>query len=158
MEPDPPEVPTEDDTLEGDFDLNVWKMRLAAGKYDGHLIEMASQLSQRAIGDNRRRWVITWREDVVTEDEYTLEAASHAQDFSQMPWGVMNMSMGMDVQMNAKVAQALLYGMARTRFKLSDKDARKAVGELPAASLLDVLDYFEAEPLGKDDSPESVTT
>ena len=148
------DVPSEDATLTGDdgFDLNLWKIRLAAGKYDGHLIEMASHLAQRAINDNRRRWRIRWRDDELTEDDYTLTAAGHAETYTGMPWGVMNMSMGLDVQMNAKVAAGLLYGMARDRFNMDDKTARKAVGELPASDLLDVLDYFESPPLGKDDT------
>jgi len=151
-------LPSEEDALtagdDGGFDLNTWKLRLGAGKYDGHLIEMASHLAQRAITDNRRRWRIRWRGDEVTEDEYTITAASHAEDYTSMPWGVMNLSMGLDVQMNAKIAAGLLYGMARTRFNLSDKDARKAVGDLPANELLTVLDYFESEPLGKDDTDQ----
>lgn len=154
-------IPTEDEILVGDkggFSIEQWAFALKAGKYDGHLIEMAAKLSQRAMIGNRRRWRIRWRDDEVTEDTYTLTAASFAEDFSGLAWGVLNVSMGHNVQMNAKVAQALLYGMARTRFGMNDQTARKAVGELPSASLLEVLDYYEVEPVGKGDSDQLRTT
>lgn len=158
-EPDAPEVPSEDDTLLGEdgFDFDAWKLRAAAGKYDGHLLDMAAFLAKRAIAGNSRRWKIRWRGDEVTEDDYTLTAVRHAEQFAGMQWGVMNLSIGVDIQLSGTVAQALLYGMARTRFHMDDKAARKAVDEVRAIDLLDILEYYEA-PGKAEGSPEPTTT
>lgn len=150
----PDEVPSEDDTLvagpDGMFDLDTWELRLKAGKYDGYLVEMAQKLSRRAVGENTRRWRIQWRDEEWTEDDYTLQAARHAEKFSGLPWGVLNLSMGTDAQMNALVCEALLYGLGRDHYGMDDPEARQAV-KMPAARMLEVLSYFDADEPGKDD-------
>jgi len=160
-ESDPPELPSEEEILtaaDGDFDIDRWKFAVAGGKYDGHEVEMASFLSMRAQAATTRRWRVKWRDDEITEDTFGSRGAEAAEEFAGIAWGVM-MTMDADLQMFAKIPRAILYGIARDRFKMDDRAARKAVDEVPARDLAfgdGIFSFYDVPPVGKADSDSEV--
>lgn len=152
-----PDAPTEDETLLGgesgnDFDFDRWSKRLATGKYDGHVIEMAGALHQRAMDLNTRRWKVHFQNLDFTEDTISAEAAEHAERFSGLGWGFITALVGQNVGANIRPARAVLYGIARADLGQSDQMARVAT-RMPAATLLDLFSYVEVDPVGKGGSP-----
>lgn len=154
----PAHVPTEDDTLttgpdEG-FSMEAFTARVIADKYQGHEVDMAHLLSRHAMARNTRRWAIVWDGEEVGEDNYTLDACSYAQDYTGFAWGVLNLSLGVDIQLNTKITQGLIYGMLRDRKGMDDKAARAAVGKLTPIEAAEVLIYRDGEQRPKAESDQ----
>lgn len=156
----PAHVPTEEEVLDGPggFDFDLWRKRVAAGKYDGHEVKMAQALSRRAVARNTRRWEIRWQGHIVTEDDYTLSACSHAQKYAGVVWGAMVGAARIDPEWDIEVTLALLYGMARTALDMDDEAARQAIGELTGPEVRKILRYRDGEERPKAVSDQSTTT
>jgi hypothetical protein len=158
METEEEQVPSETDTLLGgesgdEFDLVQWEMRLRAGKYDGHIIEMAAMLYERAIVENTRRWRCTFRDCVYTEEDVSGEVAEHAEMFASQGWGYLTALMGDNVRSTIRPARAILYGICRGELKMTDRDARRAI-KMTAQDTLACFDWYEVPSPGKSVGPE----
>lgn len=150
-------VASEDETLLGgesgnDFDIDRWQARLAAGKYDGHVVVMAAMLHDHAIKANTRRWRCTFRDVVYTEDDIDGDVAEHAERYAQQGWGYLTATLGDNVRAVIKPARAILYGICRGELSMSDRDARRAI-KLPAKEVMGCFDWYEVESPGKPEGP-----
>lgn len=150
-------VPTEEDTLLGgesgnEFDIDVWQIRLIAGKYDAHIIAMAALLHDHGIAQNVRRWRCTFRDVVYTEEDFDGFAAEHAEKFYGQGWGVLTYLLGDNVRSNIGPARAILYGICRGQLGMDLQHAKRAI-KLPAREIMACFDWYQVESPGKDEAP-----
>lgn len=157
-DPVAPEMPSEDDTLTGgddgdSFDLDRFTARLVAGKYDGFEVAMSGLLHARAISENTRRWVCTFKERPFREEDLPAEVAEHAEHFASQGWGYLTAMLGDNIRAYIGPARAVLYGICRAELGMDDRRARLELKAMTAQEVLGCFDWEQVTSPGKDGPP-----
>ncbi len=156
-------VPTEDDTLLGgesgnEFDIDIFDIRVKAGRYDGWLMPMQALLHDRGILENTRRWRCEFNGETYDEEMLSGESADHAERFAIAEgqkiqgWGLISAFIQDNVRRNIGPPRAVLYGICRGELGMTDLEARRAI-KLPAAQIMACFSWYDlAESPGKDEA------